>query len=121
MSNQIYKNLVVWQQAMDLAVETYRLIKFLPESEKNTLSDQMRRTSIDIPAKIAEGHEVVYEEDCAECLSLAHSSQCELEMQIILCIRLGYFSDYEAKAALNLCREISKKLVSIMEELEDDE
>ena len=35
-----YKDLLVWQKAMDLTVEVYRLVKFLPREETYALSDK---------------------------------------------------------------------------------
>ena len=51
-----YKDLIVWQKAMDLVVEIYRLVKLLPKEETYALSDQMRRAAVSIPSNIAEGH-----------------------------------------------------------------
>ena len=51
-----YEDLIVWQKAMDLTVEIYRLVKFLPREETYALSDQMRRAVVSIPSNIAEGH-----------------------------------------------------------------
>lgn len=51
-----YKELVVWQKAMELAGEVYRLASLLPKSETYALSDQMRRAAVSIPSNIAEGH-----------------------------------------------------------------
>ncbi|MBE6748806.1 MAG: four helix bundle protein, partial [Ruminococcaceae bacterium] len=38
-----YKDLIVWQKAMELVKETYILVKKLPKEETYALSDQMRR------------------------------------------------------------------------------
>ena len=35
-----FKDLIVWQKAMDLAVEVYQLVKKLPKEEQFALSDQ---------------------------------------------------------------------------------
>ena len=54
---QGYRELKVWQKAMDLVEYTYSLISFLPQNEKYALSDQMRRVVVSIPSNIAEGRE----------------------------------------------------------------
>ena len=51
-----YQDLIVWQKAMDLVDELYRLLGFLPREESYALADQMRRAVISIPSNIAEGH-----------------------------------------------------------------
>lgn len=37
-----YRELIVWQKAMELVEEVYRLVKLLPREETYALSDQMR-------------------------------------------------------------------------------
>ncbi len=50
-----FKDLIVWQKAMELVVEVYNLVKKLPKEELYILSDQMRRSAISMPSNIAEG------------------------------------------------------------------
>ncbi len=50
-----YRQLIVWQKAMDLVVEIYPLCKLLPRDEVYGLSSQMKRAVISIPSNIAEG------------------------------------------------------------------
>ena len=51
-----FKELIVWQKAMDLTWEIYQIAKRLPKEETYALSDQMRRAAVSIPSNIAEGH-----------------------------------------------------------------
>ena len=46
MSVQKYEDLIVWQKAMDLVVEIYKLVKLLPNEEMHVLSDQMKRAAV---------------------------------------------------------------------------
>lgn len=57
MSESSYKfeKLRVYQNAMLLVQEIYKLIKTLPKEERYGLSDQLRRSSISIVLNIAEG------------------------------------------------------------------
>ena len=55
MKSSEFRNLIVWQRAMDLAEEVYSLVKFLPREETFSLSDQIRRAAVSIPSNIAEG------------------------------------------------------------------
>lgn len=50
-----YKDLLVWQKAMDLVDEVYRLVRQLPGDEKYALGDQLRRAAVSVPSNIAEG------------------------------------------------------------------
>jgi len=111
-----YKDFIVWQKAMDLAVEVYRLVKFLPREETYALSDQMRRAVISIPSNIAEGQGRSSTRDFIKFLSIARGSQSEIETQLQICIRLRYFSEEQA-TTLGLCNEINKMLNSLIGKL----
>ena len=109
-----YKDFVVWQKAIDLSVEVYRLVKLLPKIETYCLSDQMRRAAVSIPSNIAEGQGRNSAKDFANFLGIARGSQKELETQIYICTRLEYFTKEEASTALNLCEEVGKMLNALI-------
>ena len=50
-----YSNLQIWQQAMELVVEVYKLTKTFPAEEKYGLVSQMNRAAVSVPSNIAEG------------------------------------------------------------------
>ena len=54
---QSFKDLIVWQKAMEMASMTYSLTKNLPKEELFSLTNQMRRAAVSIPSNIAEGTE----------------------------------------------------------------
>ena len=56
MAGSSYKDLIVWQKAMDLAVEVYALTKRFPPDERFRIVDQLTRAAASVPANIAEGH-----------------------------------------------------------------
>ena len=51
-----YRDLLVWQKSMDLAVRCYRAAQALPKSEQSVLGYQVRKSSVSIPSNVAEGH-----------------------------------------------------------------
>ncbi len=50
-----YKDLIVWQKAMDLAEMVYQLTMSFPKEEMYGLTNQLRRAAVSIPSNIAEG------------------------------------------------------------------
>jgi len=92
-----YKDLRVWQNAVDFVVKLYELTATFPKSEVYGLSGQMRRASVSIPSNIAEGH-VRSRKEYARFLTMALSSLAELETQMEIARRIGFLtqSDFEA-------------------------
>ena len=117
MALKSYKELKVWQKAMDLTVEIYCLVKLLPKFETYALSDQMRRAVVSIPSNIAEGYGRNSTKEFIQFLTIARGSQLELETQLQICQRLGYFSDNELTSVLQLCTEINKMLNVLIKKL----
>ena len=105
-----YRDLQVWQRAMELVAEIYRVTKLLPKTELYTLSDQMRRAAISIPSNIAEGQARNSTKEFTNFLSIAKGSNAELQTQCLICIQLSYISGNEMQAALALSDEIGKML-----------
>ncbi len=112
-----FKDLKVWQKSMDLTEEIYHLVKFLPKEETYALSDQMRRAAVSIPSNIAEGCHRDTDRDFKHFLHIARGSTAELETQVLLCLRLKYFSEEEAKCANKLIEEVSKMLNAFIKKL----
>jgi len=50
-----FKELIVWQKAHNFVLDIYRLSKEFPKEETYGLTSQIRRSSVSIPANIAEG------------------------------------------------------------------
>jgi len=105
-----YKDLVVWQKAMKLVEEIYRLASFLPKEETYGLSDLMRRAVVSIPSNIAEGYDRNSDKELVNFLCIARGSCAELETQILICTRLGYWQEKQTEPAFSLLLEVRKML-----------
>ena len=102
---------------MDLVVVVYRLVKSLPRTEDYALSSQMRRAVVSIPSNIAEGQARNSTKEFANFLSIAKGSNAELETQIELGVRLGYFRPEEVEVPLSLAEEVGRMLTSLITKL----
>ena len=116
-----YKDLKVWQKAMDLTIEVYSLVKFLPQDEKFGLSDQMRRAVVSIPSNIAEGEGRNSDKELVKFLLIARGSFWELSTQIDICKRLAFFESSQANVATGLITEISKMLNALLASINCDD
>lgn len=114
---QKYEDLIVWQKAMDLVVEVYKIARLLPNEELYSLSSQMKRAAVSIPSNIAEGQERNTTKDFVNHLYIAKGSKGELETQLLICVRLNYLTKLQVKAAQGLLCEIGKMLNSLIQKL----
>ena len=112
-----FKDLIVWQRAMELVVEVYQLVKKLPKEELFALSDQIRRAVISIPSNIAEGQGRSSLKEFLYFLSIARGSKAELETQLLLCVKINYLNNSDIEKALGLIKEVGKMLNSLQKSL----
>ena len=92
MSVQHYRELIVWQKAIVLVKEVYRGTSDFPKTEIYALTNQIRRAAISIPSNIAEGQGRNSTREFLHFLSVAQGSLMELETQVTIAERLGYFN-----------------------------
>jgi four helix bundle protein len=92
MENKItsYRDLIVWQKAMDLTVLIYTYTEAFPKNEVYGLKSQMRRCAVSIPSNIAEGKMRGSRKDFRQFLIIAYASGAELETQLEVSLRLRY-------------------------------
>jgi four helix bundle protein len=74
-----FRDLLVWQKSMQLAVEIYRLTKDFPGEEIYGLTSQIRRSAISVPSNIAEGHGRLSAGEFRQFLGIARGSTYELQ------------------------------------------
>ncbi len=108
-----HRDLIVWQKAMDLAVEIYRLCEEFPKSETYRLNSQITRAAASVPANIAEGHARGTSKDYAHFVSVAKGSLMETETFLTLASRLKYLRQDQSATAFALITEISKMLTAL--------
>ena len=87
---QHYRELLVWQRAMDLVEAVYRLTGHFPSTQIYGLTSQLRRAAVSVPSNIAEGQGRSTTRDFLHHLSMAQGSLFEAETQISIGQRLGY-------------------------------
>ena len=80
---------------MDLAVQLYRELQNLPDTEKYGLVTQMKRAVVSIPSNIAEGTARQHKKETVQFLYISLSSLSELETQLILSKTLGFINNID--------------------------
>ena len=116
-----FKDLIVWQRAMDATEEIYRLAKQLPREEIHALGDQLRRAAVSMPSNIAEGFGRGSKREYAKFLVMARGSAYETETQLLLCTRIRYLPESEIQTAISLLVEVGKMINAILSKLRTEE
>jgi four helix bundle protein len=112
-----YSDLVVWQKAMSLVTEIYKISATFPSEERFGLSSQARRAAVSIPSNIAEGHGRKATGAYLNHLSIAYGSLMELETQIQIAARLDFITTDSSSRLLTQMDEIGKMLTGLRKSL----
>jgi four helix bundle protein len=105
-----YKDLEVWQLALELVKEVYRVTGNFPSSEKFGLTQQIRRSAISIPSNIAEGQFRNSSKEFKQFLSISLGSAAELETQLIIAKEIDYLAIDKFNSLLDTLERIMKML-----------
>ena len=114
MQIESYQDLIVWQKAMDLAAERYRLTKAFPKDELFGMTSQIRRAAASIPANIAEGWGRGTTKEYIQYLRIAQGSTKELETHLLLSQRVNLMSVDQARPTMQLVAEVSRMTISLI-------
>jgi len=108
-----FRELRVWQQAMDLVEKIYRLTQNFPTQETYGLMSQLRRAVISVPSNIAEGHTREHLKEYLHHLSMAQASLAEVETQLEIGVRLDYISRDQLSKVLSEISGLGKQLYAL--------
>ena len=112
-----YRELIVWQKAMDLVKMIYQATRQFPKEELYGLTNQVRRAAVSIPSNIAEGQARRSTAEFKNFLSIAQGSRAEVETQIMIAQRLDYISPQQTEPILSLSEEIKRMIYSLTNKL----
>lgn len=114
-----FKELKVWQKAIELVTETYLVTKGFPKDELFGLVSQIRRCVISIPSNIAEGCGRKTTKDFSNFLGIALGSCFELETQIIISKNIGYLTNEQFIILESEIQHIQNMIIKLQTSLEN--
>jgi four helix bundle protein len=114
-----YRDLHVWQQAMDLAEMCYRASRNFPKEELYGAVTQIRRSAASVPANIAEGNGREGRGEYVQFLRIAQGSLKELETHILLSQRVGLIVQQDANPVLDKAEIVGKMLRSLIRSIQN--
>ncbi len=112
-----FRELIVWQKAMDLVESVYRTTTLFPKEELYGLTSQMRRAAVSIPSNIAEGQGRNTTRDFLHFLAIAYGSLKEIETQVLIAERLGYISNQQSDVHVRSTTEIARLISGLANSL----
>jgi four helix bundle protein len=112
-----FRELRVWQQSIELALQIYRGTETFPKHELYGLSQQMRRAAVSVPSNIAEGKGHRSDKEFQRFLFHARGSLMELETQILLAGKLQYLSTEQSRDLQLAATQVGRSLAGLLDSL----
>ena len=116
---QSFRDLLVWQRAVQLSIAIYRLTKEFPREEIYGLSSQIRRSAVSVPSNIAEGQGRLGTGEFKQFLGIARGSNFEVQTQLEIARALGFGNPRLLDEAEGLSHEVGKMIHALLESLKD--
>lgn len=113
-----FRQLIVWQKSMDLAIQCYQLARRLPRSEKSVLGHQIRKSSVSMPSNVAEGFSRHSTAFYIQHLWTAHASGAELETQLEIGRRIEIVNEGDAERLIGHAQEVGRIINGLVRSLE---
>ncbi len=112
-----FEDLPIWKLARKLTILVYG-ITYSPEFRKDFgLRDQIRRASISLMSKIAEGFEYETQAQFIAYLVRSKASAGEVRCQLYIALDLNYISEAQFQEAAILAEECSKQIYGFLKYL----
>lgn len=112
-----YRDLVVWQDSIQLAKAIYKLTERFPKHETYALADQVRRAIVSVPSNIAEGQARKAPGDFRRFLHIALGSLAEVDTQLVLAQEFGYLNGSDVDSLFEQIQVLRKKLYALINSL----
>lgn len=112
-----FEKLKIWQKAMDVTVEVYKISTLLPNDERFNLIHQIKKCAVSIPSNIAEGSGRNHNKEFIQFLGIANGSTFELITQLMLAKRLNLIDEKIIQPIINQLVEVSNMNFSFQKTL----
>jgi four helix bundle protein len=111
---KIYRDLIVWQRAMQLVTKIYLASKTWPREETYGLTAQIRRCAVSVPSNIAEGFARRSHGDYLRFLNIAMGSLFEFQTQLEVAKNLGFIDELTFNELFQISRAIEAMLAKLI-------
>jgi four helix bundle protein len=111
---QSFRDLVVWQRAMQLTVAIYRLTRDFPREEIYGLTSQVRRSAVSVPSNIAEGQGRLSVGEFKQFLGIARGSNVEVQTQLEIARAPSFGESALTDEAEKLSHKVGKMIYALL-------
>jgi four helix bundle protein len=112
-----YKDLIVWQRAIQMTLAIYRLTQGFPTEERYGLTSQLRRAGVSVASNIAEGYGRLSTGEYKQFLGMARGSNLEVQTQLVIARELGFGNMEQLVKADDLSQEVARMLIAFLRKL----
>ena len=112
-----YKDLLVWQRAIEMTLAIYRLTESFPKDERFGLTSQLRRAGVSVASNIAEGYGRLSTGEYKQFLGMARGSNLEVQTQLVIARELGFGNLEQLAKADDLSQEVARMLIALLRKL----
>jgi len=109
-----FRELHVWQRAIESSVAIYGLTSTFPAQEIYGLTSQLRRAAVSVASNIAEGYGRASSGEDKHFLGIARGSNSEVETQLVIAKEMGFGDGSHIDHAVGLTAEVGKMLNALM-------
>ncbi|MCB4808826.1 four helix bundle protein [Tamlana sp. 62-3] len=113
-----FEELKIWQKAMNITENCYKVTENFPSEEKYGLVSQLRRSAISVPSNIAEGAGRNTNGEFKQFLGIANGSSFELLTQLYLSKRLNLIKEESVRPIIDEVIEVTKMNYSLQKSLQ---
>jgi len=113
--NSSYRDLRIWNEAVELALAVYRVTMTFPRNEVYGLTSQMRRAAVSISSNIAEGKGHSSDGDFGRFLFHARGSLLELQTQVMIAKGLEYLTAEQASKLIQTTDDLGRGLNGLIQ------
>ncbi len=114
-----YRDLIAWQEAMELVHSVYELSSHFPEAEKFGLTSQMRRAAVSVASNIAEGQGRNSKGEFIQFLGHARGSLQEVETHLLVAERRKFAASDQVAVLMKQCDKVRRLLNGLINSLRD--
>lgn len=118
MKIQDFRELEVWQVAMELVTMIYQHTTQFPPAERYGLTSQLRRAAVSVPSNIAEGHGRRSTKEFLNHLSMARGSLMEIQTQVEIATRLKLVQAETGQQLTETAIRVAQMINALMNALE---